>query len=60
MNKSPLLGSPGRAADPREGMGVHVERAPGLHPDLPIQPGHWPAGGGPRPSAHPEQGRPKQ
>ena len=46
----------GGEADFRERLGVHVEWALGLHPDLPLQLGHRTQGRGARPPAQPQQG----
>ena len=46
----------GGEADPGERLGVHVERAPGLHPHLPLQPGHWTQGWSARQTAQTQQG----
>lgn len=46
----------GGAADSGERLGVHVERASGIHPHLPVQPGHRAQGRGAHPPALPQQG----
>lgn len=46
----------GGKADQGEGLGVHVERAPGVRADLSLQPGHGAAGWSPRQAAQAQQG----
>lgn len=46
----------GGAADSGERLGVHVERASGIHPHLPVQPRHRTQGRGAHSPALPQQG----
>lgn len=46
----------GGKADQGAGLGVHVERAPGLRADLSLQPGHGAARRSPRQTAQAQQG----
>lgn len=46
----------GGKADQGEGLGVHVERTPGVRADLSLQPGHGAAGWSPRQAAQAQQG----